>query len=342
MTEKNESPEQIEKNIEKTRSGIHHTLNTLEEKLSPGQLMDQAIQYIRNGAGKEAISKISHSVQRHPVPVALTCAGVGWFLIANRTDNRRSSQNEKTETQNPESISSKKDTPIARGWEDKNSLSRSDGGLSRHKDEWQASAREKADTLKERTNDYLDQVREKGKDVVYKTNRFVNENPIVAGALGFASGVAIATLVPTTSWDRKIFDKSEKANTGKKSMPDTMRDTTREAYKREGGQGESYGKGSSADEMEEEEPATIDEDRLGTATAAQPQGGVTSSYELNKRNASDKSDYDSSSDKRNQRAGRRKAANQKPAKLTDDPSVSSGSSRSFSPSSSQTGKKYRK
>src|SRR5690606_14145046 len=45
--EENKRPEEIERDLEQTRAEVCSTLDAIQEKLTPGQLMDQALDYWR-------------------------------------------------------------------------------------------------------------------------------------------------------------------------------------------------------------------------------------------------------------------------------------------------------
>jgi hypothetical protein len=51
MTER--SSREIERDIADTRSELRDTIDALQEKLSPGQLVDQMLDYFRSGGGGE-------------------------------------------------------------------------------------------------------------------------------------------------------------------------------------------------------------------------------------------------------------------------------------------------
>jgi hypothetical protein len=75
------SPVEIEEEIEYTRGRVDETLNAIQEKLSPGGLIDQAIEYIRETPGKYA-SRLAKTIILNPVPSALIGAGIAWFAVS--------------------------------------------------------------------------------------------------------------------------------------------------------------------------------------------------------------------------------------------------------------------
>jgi ElaB/YqjD/DUF883 family membrane-anchored ribosome-binding protein len=66
-------PRDIEHEIAQTRAEMDTTLTALEQKLSPGQLLDEALGMVRETAERAGTS-LAQTVKRHPVPVALGAA----------------------------------------------------------------------------------------------------------------------------------------------------------------------------------------------------------------------------------------------------------------------------
>src|SRR3546814_17920120 len=62
-------------------------LDALQRKLSPGQLMDQALDYLRNGPGGFA-SNLGSRVRDNPIPVALTAVALGWLMMAGGREEK--------------------------------------------------------------------------------------------------------------------------------------------------------------------------------------------------------------------------------------------------------------
>lgn len=85
MTRQNPSPEQIEHEISATRADIDETLDALQNKLSPGELLDQALSYAKDGGGEFA-ANFGRTVRDNPVPVALLGVGIGWLMVSGRSE----------------------------------------------------------------------------------------------------------------------------------------------------------------------------------------------------------------------------------------------------------------
>jgi ElaB/YqjD/DUF883 family membrane-anchored ribosome-binding protein len=88
--EDNRRPEEIEGDIERTRAEVSSTIDAIQSKLTPGQLMDQAVSYMRTSAPADFGANLSNTVRDNPIPVALIGVGIAWLMMSGqRTDGMR-------------------------------------------------------------------------------------------------------------------------------------------------------------------------------------------------------------------------------------------------------------
>ena len=90
-----DSPEEIERHIERTRADISRTLNDLQQKLSPSSLigetfssaaMGSALRSARSGTADFATT-LGRAVSQNPLPVLLTGIGIAWLLFSGSAAN---------------------------------------------------------------------------------------------------------------------------------------------------------------------------------------------------------------------------------------------------------------
>lgn len=74
-------PEQLERTADRIRADLDRTLDALERKLQPSQLLDRSLAYLREHGG-ELANAVGDSVRRNPVPILLTIAGLGWLIVS--------------------------------------------------------------------------------------------------------------------------------------------------------------------------------------------------------------------------------------------------------------------
>lgn len=100
-----ESASEIRDDIEDTRARMGSTIDAIQEKLSPQNLIQQAKDTARDAtigkaqemasnvadSARETGSSIMDTIRQNPVPVALTAVGLGWLFISARREasNRR-------------------------------------------------------------------------------------------------------------------------------------------------------------------------------------------------------------------------------------------------------------
>lgn len=76
-------PAAIAREIDVTRSEVDQTLDALQAKLSPGQLLDRAVEFMRENGG-ELANSLGRSVRRNPLPMILTGVGLIWMMSMSR------------------------------------------------------------------------------------------------------------------------------------------------------------------------------------------------------------------------------------------------------------------
>jgi ElaB/YqjD/DUF883 family membrane-anchored ribosome-binding protein len=81
-------PEEIQAEIERTRSELDQTLNAIEQRLTPGQLVDQGLDYLRGSGARQYVQHLGESAKRDPIPLALVGIGLAWLMMVDRTRTR--------------------------------------------------------------------------------------------------------------------------------------------------------------------------------------------------------------------------------------------------------------
>lgn len=82
--EDNRRPEEIEQELDRTRAQVSSTIDAIQSKLTPGQMMDQAFAYARTSLPADFGANLGNTVRDNPVPVALLGVGIAWLMMSGR------------------------------------------------------------------------------------------------------------------------------------------------------------------------------------------------------------------------------------------------------------------
>ena len=76
--------EQLERETENCREQLADTLAELRERLTPGQVVDQLVDYAQDTTGGLFYHNLKRQVADNPIPVAVLGAGLAWLMLSNR------------------------------------------------------------------------------------------------------------------------------------------------------------------------------------------------------------------------------------------------------------------
>jgi Protein of unknown function (DUF3618) len=74
---------QLEREAEQTRSQLAQTLDELRRRITPAQLVDQAVDYAKDSGGGQFARNLSRQAISNPLPVALIGAGMAWLMLSS-------------------------------------------------------------------------------------------------------------------------------------------------------------------------------------------------------------------------------------------------------------------
>jgi len=80
MTHATKSSRELEHEIEQDRAGVRATLSELRERMTPGQMLDEAMSYAKDGSGGDFVRNLGRNVRDNPIPVALVGVGLAWLM----------------------------------------------------------------------------------------------------------------------------------------------------------------------------------------------------------------------------------------------------------------------
>ena len=244
--EYDENTEQLRAGIEDTRADMSQTLNEIQERLSPENLMDQAKEAVRDAtigkvekvmgqvsetlsavteparevagragnAIKEVGTTVGDQIWKNPIPIALIGLGVGMLVMKNYRG--QSYGNGSTQRKFPQGRNS--------------SYSLGDVGQPRQTQQQQSTAssalnqvKDTASDLANRSTQTLNELGTKAKNSASRFGEIMRDNPLAAGAVAIAAGTAVGLLIPSTQFESEYIGE-----TGER-LVDRVEDAARDA-----------------------------------------------------------------------------------------------------------------
>jgi ElaB/YqjD/DUF883 family membrane-anchored ribosome-binding protein len=214
-------PATLEREIDQTRANMDRTLGALERKFSPGQLLDQAMEFARENGGEFA-NNLGRSVKENPVPALLTAVGIAWMVASsNRPKPSLADAYDDRYARDDLNAGGFDDT----GYEDDAGDQKE--GLTDKAQRLKASAEGSLSDAGQRVKSAAERARQKlasTKDTVSAGlrrssgtaqlqtqrvregfNSLLTEQPLLLGALGIAVGAAIGAVLPATEQEDRLF-----------------------------------------------------------------------------------------------------------------------------------------
>lgn len=75
----NKTSADLQREVEAQRSRVESTIDQIQEKLSPGQMIDELLAYTKGGGG-EFLTGLQRNVTANPLPVALLGVSLAWLI----------------------------------------------------------------------------------------------------------------------------------------------------------------------------------------------------------------------------------------------------------------------
>jgi len=168
-------PDQILAEIDRTRGEMDRTLSAIEQRLTPGQLVDQGLDYLRHSGANEFVQNLGGTAKQNPLPVAVTAIGLAWLMALGRQPAQENYGSSTSASGLREGMSSAKESLA--------------GGVDTARQQWQR-ARGGIDSL-------------------------VNEQPIALGAIGLAIGAILGAAAPATRAEQRVMGDAARNVTDK-------------------------------------------------------------------------------------------------------------------------------
>jgi ElaB/YqjD/DUF883 family membrane-anchored ribosome-binding protein len=201
-------PVHIMAEINRTRAEMDETLNAIEQRLTPGQLVDQGLDYLKNSGAREYAANLAGSVKTHPLPATLAGIGIAWLMaVGNKPAQPGSDANDSAGV--GERMQSVKDSAGGTVQSAKEKLG---GGMQSTKESLGSGVESAKESLgsgmqsaKERASQLGDSARQQLGRARENWDYMLREHPLVLGAVGLAIGAVAAAMAPRTRKEDEVM-----------------------------------------------------------------------------------------------------------------------------------------
>jgi ElaB/YqjD/DUF883 family membrane-anchored ribosome-binding protein len=198
-------PQDLERKAEAIRADLDRTLNALERKLSPRQLLDRSIDYVQANGG-DVLQKIGVTVSKNPLPLLVTSAGLIWLVAASRQSAR------KPRSSSYGASMSARAGEFDRSSQSFGSTSQSFGStMHRRASGMKQRAARTLDAARSRAGRTWGATREHTQDLGQNLNGLIREQPLVCGAIALAVGAIIGAAFPASAFERDLVSRAREA-----------------------------------------------------------------------------------------------------------------------------------
>jgi len=204
-------PERIESEIAHTRAEVSSTIDAIQRKLTPGQLMDQAVDYFRSSAPSDFGANLSRSIRDNPIPVALVGVGIAWLMMSGQAAKTRwSPRNELSESMSTEGsaesgVNRAASAAADAGRKVKDRMSE----MTSRAGDMMTGARERISATAGDTRMRVSELSARTREQVYRTRgtltHVLEEQPLVVGAIGLAVGAVLGASLPSTRREDELM-----------------------------------------------------------------------------------------------------------------------------------------
>jgi len=207
MTQK--SSEELEREAEAVRSRMTETAETLQRKLSPGELLDEIGTYLKNSDGPVALDNLKTQVRDNPLPLALIGVGLAWLFMGGGPKTNTIAEKMSSSYPGPDREgrepwgSAAYHTATGAGTESAASSIGDTADTALHA--MGERARSAGDAVNEASRQASAKVRYAGSNLQRMFSDTLDKEPLIIGALGVAVGAAIGAVLPTSRVEEEVL-----------------------------------------------------------------------------------------------------------------------------------------
>jgi hypothetical protein len=239
MTEK--SSKELEREAEAARSRMTETAETLQRKLSPGELLDEIGTYLKNSDGPIALDNLKTQVRDNPLPLALIGVGLAWLFAGGGPKSETVASKFGASHHGPESL---RPDVLAPSTTETGSEASSFGVPPGTLDTVGEHARSAGQALGDAGHRATSHIQSGGDSLQRMLSDTLDKEPLILGALGVAVGAAIGTMLPKSQAEAEVLapygnaarqGTMEAVNTGLKQTRDAVSEAVNDSANKQDG-----------------------------------------------------------------------------------------------------------
>jgi len=220
VTAWNETQTEILGEIDETRREMGSTLNELGDRLTPGHLVDQAKENVREATvgrledtARGMSDMVFETIKRNPIPTAM--AGVGLAMLwRNRSQQPSNTRSGAVQYPGMPSTAHFSDQRQDMGSKVSGAASKVGDAASTVGEGVGGAVSSIADGAQQATGEVVDRAGATAQQVGWKLDSFMQANPLAMGAIAVGTGAVIGFLIPETDPERDLMgDASRRVGT---------------------------------------------------------------------------------------------------------------------------------
>jgi Protein of unknown function (DUF3618) len=223
------SVDRLEYETEQTRTRVSELLDELCARISPGDVVDQLMGMVNEGAAGDFVRTLGQQVRGNPLPCLLIGAGIGWLMLADRASASMS-----------QAVSGASDTisgTARRFASGAHRMAESASGTIRTAASATTCAADAlagtASDVGHRTGDALRSAADRSRRAGATLGQMLQEQPLIAAGLGLAIGAAIGAALPVSATENRLLgETSDDLKRQARSMAAEQATRAREAAER--------------------------------------------------------------------------------------------------------------
>jgi len=215
---------ELEQDAERARAQLATTLDEFRARMTPGQVLDEVVDYARESGGADFLRNLTAQVRANPLPVTLVGAGLAWLMMSRTTGQPASAiaSAERARSKEPSATSAlanaASDTVSSMRHSAENardSMAQAYEGASNTAAQAYEGASNTAAQAYEGASDTASRIGNRAVGASTAAGdwvaRIAREQPLVIGAIGIGIGAALGAAFPSTKVEDSLFGDTSDA-----------------------------------------------------------------------------------------------------------------------------------